>query len=163
MTFNWNGRKNKDNQQTEFVTDEEILNAIKDGKNIRQTLKNVGLSDHGSNYRRIKKLANQNNIELQIEKHEKINNYCVDCGKQISSKYVRCGDCNREFRKRNGIEQLPVNRDELKSLIRDMAFTQIGQMFNVSDNAIRKWCKKLKLPYKTSDIKKYSDVEWESI
>ena len=36
-------------------------------------------------------------------------------------------------------------------------------MFNVSDNTIRKWCKNMDLPYKASEIKKYSDYEWELI
>lgn len=55
------------------------------------------------------------------------------------------------------------SRDKLKQLIRNTPFLQIGKQFNVTDNAIRKWCKSLNLPYKTSDIKQYSDKEWELI
>lgn len=160
-TSNWKC-KNIDST-TPYVTDEEIINAMQDNKNIRQTLKDAGLSDHGSNYRRIKKIAERNNIVLHIEEHEKINHYCIDCGKEISYGSTRCGKCNREFIKRKNIEQLPVSRDELKSIIRINPFTRIGEMFGVSDNAVRKWCKKLELPYKTSEIKKYSDDEWYSI
>jgi uncharacterized protein YjcR len=58
---------------------------------------------------------------------------------------------------------LPVTREELKKLIRIMPFTQIGQKFNVSDNAIRKWCDKYNLPHKSSEIKKISNDEWENI
>jgi len=36
-------------------------------------------------------------------------------------------------------------------------------MFKVSDNAVRKWCKKYNLPSKRKDIQKYSDIEWEKI
>lgn len=52
------------------------------------------------------------------------------------------------------------SRDELKSLIRNISFLQIGKRFNVSDNTIRKWCKHFGLPYKAHDIKKYTDEEW---
>ena len=54
-------------------------------------------------------------------------------------------------------------RDELKELIRHKPFTQIGKDFGVSDNAVRKWCKTYELPYKSSEIKKFSDEEWLKI
>ena len=36
-------------------------------------------------------------------------------------------------------------------------------MFGVTDNAIRKWCKKFNLPFKKEDIIKYSEEEWINI
>lgn len=57
----------------------------------------------------------------------------------------------------------PVNRDELKSKIRSLPFTTIADMFGVTDNAIRKWCKKFALPFKKSEIKTISDAKWEII
>ena len=61
------------------------------------------------------------------------------------------------------IEQMSTTREELKKLIRTIPFTKIGEMFGVSDNAIRKWCDKFGLPRKVSEIKKYSNEEWEKI
>ena len=61
------------------------------------------------------------------------------------------------------LEKLPVSREELKNLIRNKPFTQIGKQYNVSDNTIRKWCDKLNLPRKVSDIKQYSDEDWTKI
>ena len=52
------------------------------------------------------------------------------------------------------------DRDTLKSLIRTTPFTHIGNMFEVSDNAVRKWCKIEKLPSKKKEIKNYSNEEW---
>lgn len=54
-------------------------------------------------------------------------------------------------------------REELKQLIRTLPFTKIGEMFGVSDNAIRKWCISYNLPKKKTEIKKYTDEEWEKI
>ena len=54
-------------------------------------------------------------------------------------------------------------RKELKDLIRTLPFTQIAKKYNVSDNAIRKWCDKFNLPRKTTEIKQYSDEEWSKI
>lgn len=58
---------------------------------------------------------------------------------------------------------MPVTREELKQLIRTMPFTQIGQKFGYSDNAIRKWCIKLNLPSKVKEIKQYTEEEWAKI
>ena len=49
------------------------------------------------------------------------------------------------------------------NLIRTKPFVEIGKMFKVSDNTIRKWCDSYNLPRKVTDIKKYSDIEWEKI
>lgn len=37
-------------------------------------------------------------------------------------------------------------------MIKNISFTQIGKKYNVSDNAIRKWCKFYELPYRKRDI-----------
>ncbi len=56
-----------------------------------------------------------------------------------------------------------IDRDTLKNLIRATPFTQIGRKYNVSDNAIRNWCKRYNLPSTKKEISLYSDEEWEKI
>ena len=58
---------------------------------------------------------------------------------------------------------MSVSRDELKSLIRNKPFVEIGKNFGVSDNAVRKCCDKLNLPRTKSLIKTYSDEEWDKL
>lgn len=55
------------------------------------------------------------------------------------------------------------SREELKKLIREMPFTRVAEKYGVSDNAIRKWCKRYDLPIRKTDIKLMSDAEWEKI
>ena len=88
-------------------------------------------------------------------------NTCIDCGKIIGEKSIRCIECENKHRISEEVQQ--VSREELKSLIRIMPFTQIGTKFGVSDNAVRKWCDKYKLPRKVKEIKSYSDEEWLKI
>lgn len=85
--------------------------------------------------------------------------FCIDCGKQITNKSIRCNPCAGKYK----TIMPPVQRDKLKSLIRSTPFTTIAKQFQVSDNSIRKWCDKYNLPRKSSDIKKYNDAEWEAL
>ena len=61
------------------------------------------------------------------------------------------------------VEKMAVTREELKELIRSQSFVNIGKKFGVSDNAIRKWCQKFNLPYKKTEINKYTEEEWQEI
>lgn len=44
------------------------------------------------------------------------------------------------------------SKEDLNKLIQDKPFRQIGKMFGVSDNTIRKWCKYYNLPHRKKDI-----------
>jgi len=46
------------------------------------------------------------------------------------------------------------SKEELLELIKTKSFCEIGRMFGVTDNAIRKWCKTEGLPHLKSEIKK---------
>ena len=45
-----------------------------------------------------------------------------------------------------------ASKEVLQELIYKYPFTQIGKMFGVTDNTIRKWCKKYGLPFRRRDI-----------
>ncbi len=102
----------------------------------------------------------KNKIRQKVkEKGDLVSNVCIDCGTPISKGSVRCRKCWALTQEK----ELPITREELKALIRITPFTKIGEKFNVTDNAIRKWCDKYSLPRKAIDIKQYSDEEWEKI
>lgn len=85
--------------------------------------------------------------------------YCIDCGKEIYKGAIRCPECSHI--KSRKVER--PSRDKLKALIRTQPFLTIGKQFNVSDNAIRKWCIQYDLPSKKKDIKQYTDEEWDKL
>lgn len=84
------------------------------------------------------------------------NKKCKMCGTEISNKVELCKNCYDSIRKK---ALNKPNRDELKVLIRENSFCKIGTMFNVTDNAVRKWCKGYNLPFRKKDINAYSDEE----
>jgi hypothetical protein len=86
--------------------------------------------------------------------------YCQRCGKIIPTRDAKhCVECSKLVSR---LVDRP-EREELKQLIRELPFTQIGAKFGVTDNAIRKWCDAYNLPRKKKDISAYSDEEWARI
>lgn len=99
--------------------------------------------------------------EYEIKKEQR---FCLICNKPFYVLKNSTGKyCSQECAHIAQRRAERPDRNKLKQLIRNTSFLQIGKMFNVSDNTIRKWCKNMDLPYKASEIKKYSDYEWELI
>lgn len=94
---------------------------------------------------------------MSLEKKEE--RTCKNCGKEISYGATYCADCWSIMNRR--VER-PC-REELKSLIINLPFTQISKEFGVSDNTIRKWCDNYGLPRTKKEILSFSKEEWEKI
>lgn len=73
--------------------------------------------------------------------------YCPICGSLKTYGANVCLECHKNIISKN----IP-SKEILEELIYIKPFTQIGKMFNVTDNAVRKWCKKYDLPYRKKDI-----------
>lgn len=97
--------------------------------------------------------------DYPIRKTRMLNkNYCIDCGVEIHKNSLRCFECNNKYK----IESNKCNRPSkelLNDLIYKYTFENIAKQFNVSSNAVRKWCKTYSLPYKYSDLHPIKDVE----
>lgn len=106
---------------------------------------------------------NEERAKVLIEENEMIRNgkihYCQRCGKIITRKATYCVECSQLISRKAD----RPSREKLKELIRSKPFTQIASMFNVSDNAIRRWCDYYGLPRKKTEIMEISDEVWFQI
>lgn len=74
---------------------------------------------------------------------------CPICGKEMSvSAKNMCLECHRKEQAKN----IPP-KEEIEKLIYNTPFTTIAKQYGVTDNAVRRWCKKYNLPFKSREIK----------
>lgn len=80
--------------------------------------------------------------------NKKVGNTCVDCSTKITTKSSRCRKCASDAQERP--TKFETTKEELEDLIfvQKLPMTKIGQMFGVSDNAIRKRCKSFNIDFK---------------
>lgn len=77
-------------------------------------------------------------------------NECPICGKEKCSEAKLCMECfNKEASK-----NIPPKEEVIDKLLNYNMLT-IGKMYGVSDNAVRRWCRKYELPYKRKDIEEF--------
>lgn len=81
---------------------------------------------------------------------------CIDClpinkrtGKRIrTEKEVAASSKNRKVER--------PDAETLLKLIQTTSFTEIGRMYDVSDNSVRNWCRGYGLPFRKKDIEEYN-------
>lgn len=86
------------------------------------------------------------------KRKEVIESFCKNCGKKITYNSIRCPEC--QALKIRVVADRPTKEELYQILVNNQGnFTKIGKQFNVSDNAIRKWCKSYDLPTHSADYK----------
>lgn len=89
--------------------------------------------------------------DVWVAIHE--NNFCCICNKPIRGKHVKmCKDCYSKQKS----EHLP-SKEILTDLILNYPMLRVGKMYGVSDNAVRKWCRKYDLPFTRKGISNLKD------
>lgn len=105
-----------------------------------------------------------NNLQVLCPNcHSQTDTYAGKSSRKNKQEINKKKDDVKTKTKTKEIKLPPVSREDLKLKIRKYPFTYIAKEYSVTDNAIKKWCIKYQLPSKKSEIKKYSDKEWNNI
>ena len=101
-------------------------------ENLRWICPNCGTQLETFTGRNIKR-KNEITGKVKAERKTKI---CPVCKKsKINMQSKMCMECRTRERRKN----IP-SKEEIENLINKKPFNQIGKMYGVSDNAVRKWC-----------------------
>lgn len=84
---------------------------------------------------------------------DKTKYYCKDCGVEITKKATYCSVCARKHSRK--VENRPEKGQLIQDYLELKSFVKIGNKYNVSDNAIRKWFKSCDLPTSTKQLKEF--------
>lgn len=79
--------------------------------------------------------------------------YCLSCRKQKNIKM-----CNTKLHKYSH-----PTKEQLWKLIKEKSFVEIGRIYSVTDNAIRKLAKSYGLPFRKRDIERQKEKEKENL
>ena len=96
---------------------------------------------------------------MESQRKEVKHYYCPDCGKEVTVDGAKCLECSHK----NSRKVDRPEREELLKLIQTKSFCEIGRMYGVTDNAIRKWCKAEGLPTTKEEIKNIVDNSYNLI
>ena len=129
----------------------------------------------GSELREKRQLSEEEIKQRDLEKRAKkagktVEQYLLD--KQKSKRILKekiCPLCSKSFQPSEANQRfcsiecyhnyLSKDRPSLTELINSFnqlhSFVQVGKFYGVSDNAVRKWCKLYKIPFKTKELKEY--------
>lgn len=72
---------------------------------------------------------------------------CPTCNKAFKYTHNNRVFCSKECVNKHQARHIPP-KEELVQLVGVIPMTKIGRIYGVSDNAVRNWCKKFKIPYR---------------
>lgn len=137
---------------------------LKDKEYLQEQEKNIlkyeGKSFNNIQEKKIENISKESVISLMNEGFTQ---------KEISKKLNIGTTTLTSFNKKHGVKSNQTiennkrekpSKEELLNLIKTKPFTEIGRMYSVSGNTIRKWCKKCELPYRKKDIFQPKEIKY---
>lgn len=133
--------RNKRGKTRHRIEDSIILDLIDKSTSITQICKKSGLCIAKANFDRIRNLIEKSGKKLK-QKELIIKDFINKKIIQASLPHIVNAVNEKKFsNKLHTRKVIRPSKEELESLIKQNPMTKVGKMFNVSDQAVRKWCR----------------------
>ena len=107
-----------------------------------------------------KKTKEKNNEPFYANKREKITKICKFCGKEFQTNEENQQFCSKKCANEQNRKCVRPPKEELEKLIIMKSYRELGRMFGVTDNTIKKWCIRYGIDkYKKKDLGLYYRFE----
>ena len=154
--------KAKDNRNAGMLVKTHIISQIPLGNYLwkNELYEKIDKEEYKKHEKQIKK-NNYKKYSLQSKrKQNSKTKLCPICNKNyISDNAQKCVECYKKEQAKN----IPPALELIELISSCIPLTTIAKKYNVSDAAIRKWCKKYNIPYKYHDIRNMCAEEWENL
>ncbi len=91
-------------------------------------------------------------LRPEQSKNGKNKPHCIDCGIEVNYDSIRCIKCDHLRQRKVKERPEPL---ELARLVTENGFRGVGEIFGVSDNAIKNWCKRYNIPHLKKELVKW--------
>ena len=149
-TYRNNGRGRKHASAADLILNEEEREIHKKAR-ILSKRNNISIEEA------VKIVKDNPNLDLTTRQRNTIKDIeCPVCHKIFKPKYSEQIYCSQECSHKKLMKSEITKEkliEELKRL--NCNLTQVGKVFNMTDNAIRKWCIKFNMPKHSSELKEY--------
>lgn len=80
---------------------------------------------------------------------------CLYCGKEFKPKDSKAKYCSVECYRASNSGSRPSFSELIESFKKYKSFLSVGKFYNVSDSAVRKWCRLYKIPDSTKEMEEF--------
>lgn len=98
--------------------------------------------------------------DKHVIKRNKKQKPCPQCGAPINIESTLCSKCHHKTLQRVKDECMPSKYELARSIVEN-GFSATGRMYDVSSQAIHKWCKRYGIPWKINELKSWYDEQNE--
>lgn len=90
-----------------------------------------------------------------VYKCRKKNYFCKVCGVKITSHATWCKQCAEKYSRMRVCKVERPSKEDLFNILKrnNGNFTAVARLYGISDNAVRKWCRKYEIPSHSKDYK----------
>jgi len=136
-----------------YLTDEEVVHHIDHNRNNNDILNLMIFKSQADHARYHSNSYSNINTINNIWSCNKLIKICKHCNNEFEPTQKRIIYCSKTCAAIKSRKSERPTKEKLIELLNSKNFVEVGKLYNVSDNAVRKWCKTYEISYSSKDYK----------